>query len=291
MTVTGRTMEPVHVNGSVHKKAKVVFIMGPTGCGKTKLSIDLATHYGGEVINSDKIQAYKGLDIVTNKATESEQRGIRHHLLGFVEDPVADFSVDEFCRRVQTSIDEITKRNCLPIIAGGSNSYIEALIEDPVIEFRNIYDCCFIWLDVSLPVLYNHVSKRVDEMVAAGLVDELREMFAPGVNYDVGIRRAIGVPEMHPYFMAEMNNNIVDDDKVRKEFLLKDGIWKTKENTCKLAERQVQKIQLLSDKWDIHRIEVTAVYENCGKEAVVAWETLVLKPSFTIVDGFLKKDG
>ncbi|KAK4836163.1 hypothetical protein QYF36_019391 [Acer negundo] len=57
-----------------NKKKKVVFIMGATGTGKTKLSIDLATQFSSEIINSDKIQAYKGLDIATNKATVAEHR-------------------------------------------------------------------------------------------------------------------------------------------------------------------------------------------------------------------------
>ncbi|CAB4279317.1 unnamed protein product [Prunus armeniaca] len=173
-------MEFVHANGPFHNKTKVIFVLGSTGCGKTKLSIDLATRYNGEIINSDKIQVYKGLDIVTNKATKHEQRGILHHLLGSIQDPEADFTVQDFCLQVPKALDDITKRNRVPIIAGGSNTYIEALVEDPTLRFQDKYDCCFIWLDVSLPVLYNRVSERVDEMVDAGLVDELREMFVPG---------------------------------------------------------------------------------------------------------------
>jgi adenylate isopentenyltransferase (cytokinin synthase) len=59
--------------------------MGTTATGKSKLSIDLATHFQGEIINSDKIQVYKGLDMLTNKISETERRGVPHHLLGFVE--------------------------------------------------------------------------------------------------------------------------------------------------------------------------------------------------------------
>ncbi|KAI5327795.1 hypothetical protein L3X38_027191 [Prunus dulcis] len=286
--VSAAAMEFVHANGPFHNKTKVIFVLGSTGCGKTKLSIDLATRYNGEIINSDKIQVYKGLDIVTNKATKPEQRGILHHLLGSIQDPEADFTVQDFCLQVPKALDEITKRNRVPIIAGGSNTYIEALVEDPTLRFQDKYDCCFIWLDVSLPVLYNRVSERVDEMVDAGLVDELREMFGPGADYERGIRRAIGAPEMHAYFMAEMDHS---EDEAGKEFLFKDGIQKTKDNTLKLAESQVQKIERLRTKWDIHRIDVTAVHESRGKKAVVAWENLVLKPSFSIVSEFLEMDG
>ena len=63
-------------------KKKVIFVMGATGTGKSRLSVDLATHFRGEIINSDKMQVYKGLEIVTNKITHTEKQGVRHYLLG-----------------------------------------------------------------------------------------------------------------------------------------------------------------------------------------------------------------
>ncbi|KAH0756745.1 hypothetical protein KY290_020238 [Solanum tuberosum] len=70
------------VNNNKSSKKKVVFVMGATGTGKSRLSIDLAIHFQGEIINSDKMQVYKGLDIITNKITDIEKQGIPHHLLG-----------------------------------------------------------------------------------------------------------------------------------------------------------------------------------------------------------------
>ncbi|KAG5547985.1 hypothetical protein RHGRI_013617 [Rhododendron griersonianum] len=63
------------INSHAFNKKKVVFIMGATGTGKTRLSLDLAAHFPGEIINSDKIQVYKGLDIVTNKVSEPARGG------------------------------------------------------------------------------------------------------------------------------------------------------------------------------------------------------------------------
>ncbi|KAG5610247.1 hypothetical protein H5410_021528 [Solanum commersonii] len=68
-------------NNKFNKK-KVVFIMGAAGMGKFRLSIDLATHFRGEIINSDKMQVYTGLEIVTNKITHTEKQGVRHYLFG-----------------------------------------------------------------------------------------------------------------------------------------------------------------------------------------------------------------
>ncbi|KAK3195552.1 hypothetical protein Dsin_026862 [Dipteronia sinensis] len=232
---------PNHPN---NKKKKVVFIMGATGTGKTKLSIDLATRFSGEIVNSDKIQAYKGLDIATNKATEAERRGVPHYLLGFLEDPEEDFTVEDFCHHALMAINRIIANGHIPIVVGGSNTYIEALVEDPKIKFRANFDCCFIWMDVSMPVLYKYVGKRIDQMVDKGLVEELRGMFVleeEAVDYSRGIRRTIGAPEMDLYFRVE---DRIEDEGIKK-LLLNAAIQEMKDNTCKLVNSQLGKIQRL----------------------------------------------
>ncbi|KAJ6739036.1 TRNA DIMETHYLALLYLTRANSFERASE [Salix koriyanagi] len=88
------------------KKQKAVFVLGTTATGKSKLSIDLATHFQGEIINSDKIQVYKGLDILTNKVSETERRGVPHHLLGFVE-PGEEFTPQDFRNHVHKAMKHI----------------------------------------------------------------------------------------------------------------------------------------------------------------------------------------
>uniref|UniRef100_M1DWQ5 Isopentenyltransferase n=1 Tax=Solanum tuberosum TaxID=4113 RepID=M1DWQ5_SOLTU len=74
-----------------NNKKKVVFIMRATGTEKSRLSVDLATHFQGEIINSDKMHVFKGLEIVTNKITHAEKQGIRHYLLGEIE-PDSNFT-------------------------------------------------------------------------------------------------------------------------------------------------------------------------------------------------------
>lgn len=119
-------------------KEKVVVVMGATGTGKSRLSIDLATRVPAEIINSDKMQVYEGFDIVTNKITEEECYGVPHHLLGIV-DPEADFTAGNFVSTASLAMKSIVGRRKLPIIAGGSNSFIEALIDDENYEFRSRY--------------------------------------------------------------------------------------------------------------------------------------------------------
>ncbi|KAL0367603.1 UNVERIFIED_CONTAM: Adenylate isopentenyltransferase 5, chloroplastic [Sesamum radiatum] len=117
-----------------------------------------------------KDKVYKGLDIVTNKVSNEECRGVPHHLLGII-DPEVDFTVHDFVHHALLAVDAIVQKNRLPIIAGGSNSFIQALVNDDT-EFCSKYQCCFLWMDVAIPVLHSYVSKRVDQMVDSGLVEE-----------------------------------------------------------------------------------------------------------------------
>lgn len=261
---------------------KVVVVMGATGTGKSKLSIDLATRFRGEIVNSDKIQVYEGLDIATNKITEAEQRGVPHHLLGTVK-PNSNFTAANFTKSASLAIKSISNRKRLPIIAGGSNSYIEALVES------ENYECCFLWVDVSIPVLSSFMSDRVDRMVEAGMVDEVRKTFDPSSDYSRGIKTAIGVPEFDRYFRMEALLN----EQARAN-LLREVIDEVKGNTRKLACRQLEKIYRLRNVkgWKLHRLDATHVFRKQGRESEEeAWERMVAGPSFGIVSRFLRNVG
>ncbi|TMW80191.1 hypothetical protein EJD97_023020, partial [Solanum chilense] len=69
------------INNEDFNKKKVIFIMGATGTGKSRLIVDLATHFQRDIINSDKMQVHKGLEIITNKITPTEKQGVRHYFL------------------------------------------------------------------------------------------------------------------------------------------------------------------------------------------------------------------
>ncbi|CAH8261565.1 unnamed protein product [Arabidopsis lyrata] len=274
----------VNVNSFLHPKEKVVFVMGATGSGKSRLAIDLATRFQGEIINSDKIQLYKGLDVLTNKVTPKECRGVPHHLLGVFDSEAGNITATEYSRLASQEISKLSANNKLPIVAGGSNSYIEALANHSSGFLLNNYDCCFIWVDVSLPVLNSFVSKRVDRMMEAGLLEEVREMFNPKANYSVGIRRAIGVPELHEYLR---NESLVD--RATQSKMLDVAVKNIKKNTEILACRQLKKIQRLHKKWKLsmHRVDATEVFlKRNVEEQDEAWENLVARPSERIVDKF-----
>ncbi|WP_042350413.1 tRNA (adenosine(37)-N6)-dimethylallyltransferase MiaA [Bacillus massiliogorillae] len=103
--------------------------MGPTAVGKTKLSIELAKKYNGEVISGDSMQIYRGMDIGTAKIKKDEMDGIPHHLID-IKDPNEAFNVAQFQEIVTNCINDITARGKLPIIVGGTGLYIEAVLQN-----------------------------------------------------------------------------------------------------------------------------------------------------------------
>jgi tRNA dimethylallyltransferase len=110
--------------------AKVVFIIGPTAVGKSKLGIELAQRFNGEIISADSIQVYDHLDIGSAKVTEAEKQGIPHHLVSILPPNRTDFSVKEFSALAKEKIEELSAKNPpkIPIIVGGTFYYVESLL-------------------------------------------------------------------------------------------------------------------------------------------------------------------
>ena len=108
---------------------KVICIVGPTGIGKTKLSIALAHYLNTDVINGDAIQVFKEVDILSAKATKEEQDGIKHHLLDYLN-VNETLDVATFKEEASTLIKNLNKEDKIPIIVGGSGLYLKSLLYD-----------------------------------------------------------------------------------------------------------------------------------------------------------------
>ena len=113
-------------------KTFIVVVCGPTASGKTKLAVDLAKEFNGEIISADSMQIYKGMDIASAKPTEEEKEGIPHHLMDFL-DPRCGYSVADYVIEARRLISDIAARGKLPIICGGTGLYINAVVDN--IEF------------------------------------------------------------------------------------------------------------------------------------------------------------
>lgn len=110
-------------------KKKCIVIAGPTAVGKTELSIRLAKELNGAVISADSMQVYKGMDIGSAKVRKEEMQGIEHYLIDEL-DPKEEFHVVRFQQMAKKAMDEIYDKGKLPIIAGGTGFYIQALLKD-----------------------------------------------------------------------------------------------------------------------------------------------------------------
>lgn len=107
----------------------LVVILGPTASGKSKLAIDLANEYSGEIICADSRTIYKGLDVGTAKPTKEDQNIVQHWGLDLVE-PNDYFSVADFKNYALSVINDVRKRNHVPFLVGGSGLYIDSIIFD-----------------------------------------------------------------------------------------------------------------------------------------------------------------
>ncbi len=113
----------------MHYKTKnLVVILGPTGVGKSSVAVKLSKETGGEIINCDSMQVYKGFDIGTDKILPDKREDIPHHLLD-VADPSTQFTAADFVDLAVDAIDSIMKRKRLPVIVGGTGLYLKALID------------------------------------------------------------------------------------------------------------------------------------------------------------------
>ena len=121
----------------MNNMTKVICIVGPTGVGKTKLSIELAKKLNSEIINADSTQVYKGLDIATAKVTEEEKEGISHHLFD-IKNIEEDYTVFDYQKDCRLKIKEIEEKGKTPILVGGTGLYIKAALYDYKFEDENI---------------------------------------------------------------------------------------------------------------------------------------------------------
>lgn len=110
------------------RRTPIIVILGSTATGKTKLSIELAKRFGGEVISADSMQVYNGLDISTAKATKDEQSQAVHHLLDICDVHTRSFGVVDFRNKALPIIDELLNNSKIPVIVGGTTYYIESLL-------------------------------------------------------------------------------------------------------------------------------------------------------------------
>ena len=224
---------------------KIIVIVGPTGVGKTKLSIMLAKELDGEIINADSMQFYKDLNIGTAKIKEEEKEGVLSRnktpiLVGgsglYIRAALYDYKLqDEDSNNMfdELSNEELLKR-CLEydkdcdIHLNNRKRLIRFLnkhLNNSIFEkdSKKLYDFTMIGLTTNRSNLYNIINKRVDKMIEEGLVKEVKEFYDKKIR-SKAIMTGIGYKELYSYFDNEIS--------------LEEAIELIKKNSRHLAKRQ-----------------------------------------------------
>lgn len=275
-------------------KRPLVILTGPTAVGKTKASILLAKAIGGEIISADSMQVYRHMDIGSAKITLKEMQGIRHHLID-VLNPEDEFHVAKFQELAKQAFNEIYQAGHIPIIAGGTGFYIQALLYDidfskgeedkayreelmqladregtsslhslllkadpksaQTIHPNNVkrviraleyyhqtgerisdhnesqqqkespYQSAYFVLNDEREHLYERIDRRVDQMLKAGLLEEVKNLKNMGYTRELVSMQGLGYKEILAYLDGECS--------------LEDAVYTLKRDTRHFAKRQI----------------------------------------------------
>ena len=171
---------------------QIFAISGPTASGKTALGVALALRLGGEVVNFDSVQIYRGIEIATAKPTAEERRGVPHHLIDYV-DPNTNYTAADWARDATATIVEIESRGSTPILVGGTGFYLRTLIR-PLFDSPStdavIRERLHSMMEKRGPEFLHRLLGRVDAPAAAKLFprDYVRVTRALEVYFQTGER-------------------------------------------------------------------------------------------------------
>ena len=274
-------------------KPRLIVVAGPTASGKTACAVELCRLIGGEVVSADSMQIYRGMDVLSAMPTETEMRGVPHHMLG-VADPSEKYSAATYRGQANAVIAQIRARGNQPVVCGGTGLYIDALTRpmsfsersderlhaelmamadepggrrrlhemlaevDPesaarlhendvrrvarALEIFRLtgvtqteharrdalregdYDETLFALDWPREALYRRIDQRVDNMLAAGLVEEVRRLMADEERYPTAAQ-AIGYKEIAAALLGRTS--------------MDDAVARVKQATRNFAKRQL----------------------------------------------------
>ncbi|HET7415803.1 MAG TPA: tRNA (adenosine(37)-N6)-dimethylallyltransferase MiaA [Arthrobacter sp.] len=200
------------------RRQPVVAVVGPTGSGKSELGVRLAQQLGGEIINADAMQFYRGMDIGTAKLPPWERGGIEHHMLDIL-DVTEEASVSAYQQQARSVIDDIRTRGAVPILVGGSGLYVRAVLD--VLEFPGTSPAVRAGLEDELarrgPEPLRQRLENVDPVSAQRVRDDRRLIRALEVFEVTGRPFSSFMPERTYYQPALQLGLEVDRDQLRQQ--------------------------------------------------------------------------
>ena len=219
-------------------REKLIVILGATSTGKSSLALEIAQRFGTEIISADSMAVYRNFNVGTAKPSPTDLQRIPHHLIDIL-DAEEKFSVGEFVRRARPIIGELNLRGKIPIVAGGTGLYIQALVEgyelgagkSLISHFKRtgelIYDALIFGLTTERNELYDRINRRTMEMFANGLVDEVQNLLANGVNPNAQAMLGIGYKETVEFLTgnASLDETISKISQATRNFAKRQLTW------------------------------------------------------------------
>ena len=282
-------------------KKPLVIIGGPTACGKTALSVQLAKKIGGEIISADSMQVYRYMDIGTAKVTPEETEGIPHYLID-ERNPDEPYNAMIFQEKAKAYMEQIWQRGNIPIVVGGTGFYINALLYDntftetdgddsyrkhcyaiakeqgPEVLFEKLcaidpdyaatthannvkrvtraleyfhltgerfsvhnaqqkekespYQTAMIIMTMDHAVLYERIEKRIDLMMEAGLLEEVKKLLDMGYSPNLVSMQGLGYKEFIPYFsgICSLDEAVQELKTTTRHFAKRQLTWFRRQN-------------------------------------------------------------
>ena len=230
------SIKSLHLTDS--SREKLVVILGATSTGKSSLALELAEKFDTEIISADSMAVYKNFNVGTAKPTQAELERAEHHLINIL-DAEEKFSVGEFVRRARPIITELNLRGKIPIVAGGTGLYIQALVEgyelgagkSLVSHYKRtgelFYNALVFGLTSDRPALYDRINRRTEKMFAGGLVDEVKTLLASGIAPNAQAMTGIGYKETVEYLQggATLDETISKVAQATRNFAKRQLTW------------------------------------------------------------------
>lgn len=226
---------------------KVLVILGATATGKSSLAVKLAETLNTEIISADSMAVYKNFNIGTAKPNAQELKKVRHYLIDILE-PDEKFSVAEFVNRASKIISELNLREKIPIVAGGTGLYIQALLEGYKFKDNSKsqekifsdtgklkYNALVIGLTSNRQKLYERINERTKKMFDNGLVEEVQGLLKAGVNPNFQAMLGIGYKETVEYLQgaATLDETISKVSQATRNFAKRQLTWYRRMNYIK----------------------------------------------------------
>ena len=219
-------------------REKLIVILGATSTGKSSLALEIAQRFGTEIISADSMAVYRNFNVGTAKPSPTDLQRVPHHLIDIL-DAEEKFSVGEFVRRARPIISELNLRGKIPIVAGGTGLYIQALVEgyelgagkSLISHYKRtgklIYDALIFGLTAQRSELYDRINRRTEEMFANGLVDEVQNLLASGVNPNAQAMLGIGYKETVEFLTgnASLDETISKVSQATRNFAKRQLTW------------------------------------------------------------------